>query len=373
MHESVLFVEDNPDLRENAALVLTMEGYSVRVARDGREALDVLEEGFVPHLIVSDIMMPRMDGYEFFQAVRQRAHLRSVPFIFLTARGSRRDVSAGRMLGADDYLVKPFDPEEFLIAVQSKLQRAAELRAQANEDMAEARQTLVQMISHELRTPLTYVTGGFALLVEELERQTMNSTEDIRVSLDLIQDGTQRLSRLAEQTVLYAQLLSGHVAQRVKASADVLELAYLVDSALSVLGETARRRVVTVAQDTLDGSPIMVYGLPDMLVTAISEVVRNALQYSAAESTITIRLSRDNQDAVLTVIDQGIGIKANDLETIWNAMVQSERAQHEQQGVGMGLPIVKGIITAHKGTIALFSVPNQGTEVTLRLPLSKTA
>ncbi len=373
MHESVLFVEDNPDLRENAALVLTMEGYSVRVARDGREALDVLEEGFLPHLIVSDIMMPRMDGYEFFQAVRQKSHLRSVPFIFLTARGSRRDVSTGRMLGADDYLVKPFDPEEFLIAVQSKLQRAAELRAQVNEDMAEARQTLVQMISHELRTPLTYVTGGFALLVEELERQTMAGSEDIRVSLDLIQDGTKRLNRLAEQTVLYAQLLSGYVAQRVNGTCEAFELAYLVDSAVSTLGESSRRRKITVMQDASDSDPITVCGLPEMLVTAISEVVRNAIQYSAADSAITIRLSRDNQEAVLTVTDEGIGIKPGDLETIWNAMVQSDRSQHEQQGVGMGLPIVKGIITAHKGTIALFSVPNQGTEVTLRLPLSKTA
>jgi len=160
MEAAVLFVEDNPDLRENAALVLNMEGYTVQVARDGREALDILENGFVPQLIVSDIMMPRMDGYEFFQAVREKPHLRAVPFIFLTARGSRRDVSTGRLLGADDYLVKPFDPEEFLIAVQSKLQRTAELRAQAGEDLDDARRSLVQMISHELRTPLTYVTGG---------------------------------------------------------------------------------------------------------------------------------------------------------------------------------------------------------------------
>lgn len=113
MQTTILFVEDNRDLRKNAALVLELEGYKVQVARDGREALDYLENGLIPDLIVSDIMMPRMDGYAFFEAVRQIPYLKAVPFIFLTARGSRRDISTGRMLGADDYLVKPFDPEDF--------------------------------------------------------------------------------------------------------------------------------------------------------------------------------------------------------------------------------------------------------------------
>ncbi|HEX3051671.1 MAG TPA: response regulator, partial [Aggregatilineaceae bacterium] len=85
MDTTILFVEDNEELRENAALVLGLEGYAVKLARDGREALDLLDDGFVPDLIVSDIMMPRMNGYEFFEAVRQKDHLKGVPFIFLTA------------------------------------------------------------------------------------------------------------------------------------------------------------------------------------------------------------------------------------------------------------------------------------------------
>ena len=127
MQTTIFFVEDNRDLRKNAALVLELEGYKVQVARDGREALDYLENGLIPDLIVSDIMMPRMDGYAFFEAVRQIPYLKAVPFVFDSARLLARHLH--RVLGADDYLVKPFDPED-LIVVQNS-QAHGDIRAQA--------------------------------------------------------------------------------------------------------------------------------------------------------------------------------------------------------------------------------------------------
>jgi two-component system, sensor histidine kinase and response regulator len=162
----VLVVEDNEDLRENAALVLTLEGYQVFSARDGQEAMEMLNSGQCqPDLIVSDIAMPRLDGYAFFEAVHSMPTLRAVPFIFLTARGSRRDIRFGKELGADDYLVKPFNADDFMVAVRSKLRRSEEIRKQAESQLDDARRLMVQLLSHELRTPLTYVTGGFLLRV----------------------------------------------------------------------------------------------------------------------------------------------------------------------------------------------------------------
>jgi signal transduction histidine kinase len=371
MPANILFVEDNDDLRENAALVLELEGYEVRVARDGREALDVLEQGFVPHLIVSDIMMPRMDGYEFFAAVREQAKLKAVPFIFLTARGSRQDISMGRMLGADDYLVKPFDPEEFLIAIQNKLQRAAEIGAHAAENLNNARRLLVQLLSHELRTPLTYVTGGFALLAEELEAQPASSrTEDIRVSLDLIQSGTQRLNRLAEQMVLYSEIVSGVVANQVRSASEPVPLHEVVLDALDLLHDLCREHGPEIAPSLAEAEPVVVWGVRGLLITAISEVIRNAIQYSPKSGKVRLVVTREGDQGVLTVIDRGLGVQPEDQHRIWDVLFQSGRERTEQQGVGMGLPIAKGIVTAHDGDVILFSVPGEGTEVTFRLPLA---
>jgi two-component system sensor histidine kinase/response regulator len=370
MATTILLVEDNKDLLENATLVLQLEGYEVQAANDGREALELLETGLVPQLIVSDIMMPHMDGYQFFEAVRQKRHLRSVPFIFLTARGSRQDVSTGRMLGADDYLIKPFDPEELLIAIQTRLRRTAEIRADADEDLEQARRHLAELLSHELRTPLTYVTGGFALLADELKHQPENSTsENVQTSLELIQNGTQRLNRLAEQMVVYSQLVSGDFAQRLQTSGENLELLFLILDARDTVRYLARERGITFRQNLPETERLTVYGLRDLLVMAMGEIMRNALQYSARGTQVKFALAHEGHWAVFTVGDQGRGIRPEDQANIWNILIQSERDYNEQQGVGMGLPVVKEIITMHGGEVELDSVPGQGTRVTLRLPL----
>ncbi len=188
---AILLVDDDEDIRKNATLILDLEGYAVHAASNGQEALDVLQSGaFRPALIVSDIAMPIMDGYAFFQAVRQIPALKMVPFIFLSAHGSRRHVRFGRELGVDDYLVKPFDPVEFLATVRNKLNRTKEMRQEVEREFEVNRRALIQLLSHELRTPLTYITGGFELLVSTFQQAT--DPQDVDVSLGLIRSGTHQ-------------------------------------------------------------------------------------------------------------------------------------------------------------------------------------
>lgn len=370
-HATVLFVEDNEDLRKNAALVLDLEGYAVRLASDGQAALEMLEQGLVPDLIVSDIMMPRVDGYGLFEAVQQMPHLRGIPFIFLTARGSRQDITAGRQLGVDDYLVKPFDPEDFIATVENKLRRSRDMHALAAHRLDNARSLLVQVLSHELRTPITYVTGGFALLAEELNAQkdTLNQ-QGIEVSLNLIQNGTQRLNRLAEQTVVYTQIISGAAAQHVAEAGEPLELEALIYDAQAAHRRLIEERGIVIRESSTEPAPIVVMGLKDLLVMAFGEILRNAIQYAPAGGHIDIRLGTEDGVAVLAICDDGPGIPLEDQATIWEVLVQSNRETNEQQGAGIGLPIARGIVEAHRGSIALESAPGRGTEVTFRLPLA---
>ena len=140
--ETILIVEDNPVLREGLQEMLELEGFIVLTASNGREALDRMV-GQHPDLILSDIAMPEMDGLAFFRAVRNRPEWISIPFIFLTARGEREDVLAGKDLGAEDYLVKPATREELLTAVSSRLERSHQLRVVQLQQAYEASLTVL--------------------------------------------------------------------------------------------------------------------------------------------------------------------------------------------------------------------------------------
>jgi DNA-binding response OmpR family regulator len=125
--ETILVLDDNGDFLMNIELILEMEGYQVLSACNGSEALTLLDQT-KPDLIISDIMMPEMNGYEFYQLVRQNPELLTVPFIFLSAKGEREDIRFGKQLGADEYLTKPLEPGDLLIAIEAKLRRLREIK-----------------------------------------------------------------------------------------------------------------------------------------------------------------------------------------------------------------------------------------------------
>lgn len=123
---TILVVEDHNILREGLEILLETEGFNVFTAPNGVEALELME-AHSPDLILSDIAMPRMDGYEFYDAVRERPEWVTIPFIFLTARGERGEVFAGRKLGVEDYLVKPVDRNILVATIRSRLDRSQQL------------------------------------------------------------------------------------------------------------------------------------------------------------------------------------------------------------------------------------------------------
>src|SRR5689334_521023 len=126
--EKILVVEDDIALLEGLRDILVLAGYEVTTAANGLEGLAALERG-LPDLILSDIMMPKLDGYQFYAQVRARPEWIGLPFIFLTAKGEKADIRRGKQLGADDYLTKPFEEADLLIAIRSKLDRRAQLDA----------------------------------------------------------------------------------------------------------------------------------------------------------------------------------------------------------------------------------------------------
>ena len=157
---TILVVEDDLHLMEGIRDILQINGYEVLTATNGVAGLDVLKaQPAPPDLIVSDIMMPRMDGYEFFNAVRSVESWVAIPFIFLTAKGEREDIKRGKRMGAEDYVVKPFDADDLLVAVSAKLNRKKQLDEVWQSEMSGIKHNILTILNHELRTPLTYVVA----------------------------------------------------------------------------------------------------------------------------------------------------------------------------------------------------------------------
>ena len=368
MPEIVLVVEDDTQLREEVALILADSGYTVYTAYDGQNALDILGKArWQPDLIVSDILMPRMDGYGLIQAVHDTAKLQDVPFIFLTAYGTRQDQNFGRELGVDDYLTKPFEPEAFIKAIRAKMKRIKAIKEATSKRFDESKKGLVQLVSHELRTPISYILGGVSLLIEELQEGSI-VTSDAISSLSLVQHGATRLARLVEQMIMYTDLVSGYVRLQIAHSAMPLGIGNLVAQVVDMHRNDADSRQISLYFDAPDES-LHIMGLAPQLTHALSELVRNAVHYSADQTEVYIHIGHEPGNAVIQVIDHGRGIPAHDIQQVLEPLSQSERSLYEQQGIGMGLPIARMAVEAHGGQLSLESILGKGTTVTVRLPL----
>ena len=171
-------------------------------AGDGVEGLSILPK-IRPDLIVSDVMMPRMDGIEFYQAVRANPTWVFIPFIFLTARSQEEDIYLGKRLGADDYLIKPYDRDNLVATVESKLTRSRAVAEAAAGEMEALKRSITRILGHELRTPLTWIQGYAELLLGGAASMT---PAELDASLQSIKAGSDRLGRLVEDAVLMTML-----------------------------------------------------------------------------------------------------------------------------------------------------------------------
>jgi signal transduction histidine kinase len=363
----ILLVEDNLAVIESISFELEMRGYEVLKAMNGLEALSVLERvPVLPDIIVSDIAMPDMDGYQFLEKIQKHDVWSTIPFIFLTAFGSPNAQRIGKELGADDYLVKPFQPDDLVVAMENKLKRVKAFRSgatrQALDDVERIRQQFLDMVSHELRTPLTLVRGGLDILSENIE-----SIPD-REMLRLADVGAQRLSRLVDQLTLILHIDSGQAREQVNELGTEFDLRTSVRSAWGKLEEELGDRADQVwLRMALPDEPVVVYGTPDLVETAISEILRNAVAYGGEEPHIDVRIQQGDEIA-LTVTDRGDGIAAEHQPRLFERFMQVNRDVNEQQGAGLGLSLARDLARVHGGDCTVESALGRGTTVRWWLP-----
>ncbi|MBU0704805.1 MAG: response regulator [Chloroflexi bacterium] len=364
----ILVVEDHESLLSAIQDILEAEGYTVYTAIDGIQALERMEKSY-PDLVVADIMMPRMDGHELYAAIRARPEWVRIPFIFLTAKAERADILKGKELGAEDYLTKPFDPQELVVAVRARLARARDIWMATEVEFDQLKQQIITVLGHELRTPLTYVMGYTDLALDD---PASLSSEGLQNLLLGVKQGADRLSRLVEDFLLLTRLDSGQAVGEYHMLARVYsDWGVFVEGAVRKFDEQAAKSGVTLEVKSLPDLPPVRLCEP-FFVDALGRLVDNGIKFSRGEGKlVTVSVQVVDEWVEIVVQDEGVGIPAAGMPHLFERFRQIGREEMEQQGRGLGLTIAQELIHLHDGQVIAESEFGKGSTFTIRLPVAR--
>lgn len=367
---TILLVEDDKDMREGTAewLETVPDRYQMRVmkASHGKMALEMMIQ-CTPDLIVSDIMMPEMGGYEFLHEVRKNSEWVNIPFVFVSARGKEGDIRKGQLSDADLYVTKPFQTMELAELLQTQLDRTFDRQRIREETLESLKKNMLQILNHEFRTPLTYVTAYYDMLESNLDGRNYNDY------LRGIQAGCVRLTSLVSDLILIVELRSGEAAARFQERAGIFEdISPIIQAAINTKTPFAQDRSVQIdfvpAADT--GS---ILADPVALQAVFERILDNAIKFSQITSEavkqVTISTAVAGDDLRIAFEDNGLGIPEQMHQRIFDLFVQHNRDLMEQQGAGTGLTIANDFVTLHRGHIEVESKENVGSTFTIVLPL----
>ncbi len=362
---TILVIEDTLSVRKTLTQLLEVEGYQTLEAANGMEGI-ALARRYLPDLILCDVTMPGLDGYETIKTIRQEAALAQIPFIFLTARAERADMRYGMNLGADDYITKPFEASDLLTAIQTRLAKYAALTGQSEQRLEELRKSIAHALPHELRTPLTQMIGFSELLINNLDNLDVN---DFVESVRHINLSALRMHRLVENFLYYAQLEAIRVDSRLrralrKESFTAQARAVIIAASTRIATDANRRSdlTLTVGEAALPISP-------ENLDRLVAELVDNAFKFSETGTSVAITAKTIKDRYTVTITDHGRGLSADQIAQI-GAYMQFDRRRYEQQGCGLGLVIAQRLAELHGGQLTLTSTPGRSTTVRLTLPLA---
>lgn len=362
--QHILAIEDDHDIRENIEELLILEGLDVHAADNGRTGLELAQK-FLPDLIICDVMMPDMDGFEVLTALRQDERTATIPVIMLTAKANRSDIRHGMELGADDYLTKPFTPAELLRAIDTQRSKKVALQERAEAQLSALRSNITRSLPHELNTPLNGILSTCSLLIGDYQDM---EEEEVKEMLEAIYTSGKRLHKLIKSFLLYAELeLIASDPSRLRALKEREELAEAkseLEIALAGVTKAWQR-----SQDcTINVAPAILSMSSVHLQAALDALMDNACKFSTSGTPIQVsgRRGERGDRYVIEITDHGRGMTPEQTTTL-GAYMQFERRIYEQQGSGLGLAITQRIAQIYNGVLSFTSEPGQFTTARLEL------
>ncbi|MEM6591890.1 MAG: response regulator [Cyanobacteria bacterium P01_H01_bin.119] len=365
---NILIVDDQTSARELIADTLIREGFDVQQAASGKIAIEIAAHQ-PPDLIICDIGMPGLSGYDVLTTLRQHAATSLIPFIFLTACDDAQSLRRGMAMGADDYLVKPFTAKDLIQTINARIKRQTQVQAASEAKLSTLRHSLTLAFPHELKTPLHGI-HGFAQLLKL--GAIANDPDKVRDIATQILTSAERLEGLIENFLLYGeltQILPGSTRMATLQSVDAISLASLLKDILKRKAEQYNHR--NTYQLHLPAKLIFI-GSYFVVSKIAEEVIDNGFKFSdpstpiVISATVTRSAPSDSDQLTLEVTNQGRGMTPSEIDAI-GAYRQFHRELYEQQGMGLGLAIVNRLVELQGGRLQISSAPGQ-LSVRINLP-----
>ncbi|MDX9790238.1 MAG: hybrid sensor histidine kinase/response regulator [Candidatus Kapaibacterium sp.] len=361
MKELILIIEDEIEISNDLEKFLRLSGYDTVTARSGEDALKLLEKN-IPDLIISDILVPGIDGYELLKRMQASPETAAVPFLFLSAKSNKIDVREAMNLGADDFITKPYDIDELLNTIKVRLEKKQRRESHLTKKIENLQINLRKTMPHEIRTPLNVILGFSEFLLKNNKKIQDSDALDMVYNIHL---SGQRLQRTFENYLLYAnlELVAATQSEKTKYNkyktfmADV----FIRDVAVSKASEFERADDLQL--DLIDAT-VKIY--EDHFRKLVDEILDNSFKFSNPGDKVNIKSSMDGDRFIMIVRDVGRGMTEEQLSKSGD-FVQFDRKIYEQQGTGLGLSIVKKITMIYNGEFEITSSPEHFTEVIIKL------
>lgn len=330
----IVIVEDDKTIRENLHEILEAYDYEVVSYADGLEGLKGIKEK-LPDLVVCDIMLPLMDGYQILENLKSTTETASIPFIFLTARADRSDQRKGMELGADDFIVKPFTKQELLNAISARLRKEKHTERKIQSALYDKLHDFTKINSHEYNTPLNGIIGLTGTLIDTIDQL---SKEEIVEIASAIRTSSKRLYRTFKNFLMYIQIQRGEL----KSHKIQIDTSWILELAQNLLSQKAmkfNRSEDAVFEEKLKGNFEMQLPSEDLFYV-LEELIWNAFKFSKKGEKVKLVLETDQKEFNIHISNT---IQDSFLFKEIEPFKQFDRAQQEQQGSGLGLYLCQKI------------------------------
>lgn len=366
----VIVIDDNDQNLEIARTYLNSLKYIVSIASSGRKALSMIESD-KPDLIILDIMMPVMDGFEFCSIIKSKKTTKDIPIIFLTALSETRDIVKAFNYGAVDYITKPFTREEFILRVKNHINIITQTRIIKEQNqklnfLNQEKDGLLQITIHDLKNPLQTVLGYSDLIIRKLSK---SDEYDLLKFLNPLRQSTLQAINIIQDLLEVNRLEEGN---------------YILDISKIDFRDVLMRAVDSFTQKASEKQISIIYNETDeecfveadgvKLERVFDNLISNALKFSPSYTKITINckiIQATNRPAVIAeIIDEGPGFKDEDIPMMFKKFAKlSAKPTGEESTTGLGLSIVKKLTEAMSGKISFETIQGKGTKFTVEFDL----